>query len=84
MCYGTGEDPLIGDIVGDKSHRTGAVRYFIQYDTGVEELVILYDDGTTGIRHYPDDIILIARKSPDEIPTAHHAAHIKTTDKAFR
>ena len=58
--YISGEIPALGDRVSDRSLRSGIVTRFLFFGD-VSELVVEWDDGTTGIRYQPEDFVLVER-----------------------
>ena len=58
--YISGEVPTLGDLVSDSSSRSGIVTRFLLFGDDLE-LIVEWEDGTTGIRHFPTDVVLISR-----------------------
>ena len=64
--YVSGEGPALGDRVSNSSNRTGTVTRFLYFGDAAE-LVVEWDDGTTGIRYLPEDFILVERAPKETI-----------------
>ena len=64
MPYISGETPELGDRVCDSAQRSGTVTY-IFHTRAVTELIVDWDDGTTGIHYQPEDFVLIERVNED-------------------
>lgn len=63
MPYVTGENPEACDLVSDRFGRTGTVTHVIMWGSICSELVIEWDDGTTGIRYaVHEDLELLSRR----------------------
>ena len=63
MAYNTGEIPKVGDCICDKHHRRGVVSRILMWGSATAELVIRWEDGTTGIRHrMSEDFELLYRQ----------------------
>ena len=68
MAYSTGEFPETGDCVRNKEGRRGVVTHILRWDSGYSELIIGWDDGTTGIRYtVQEDFELLRRRGEREI-----------------
>jgi hypothetical protein len=63
MNYTTGEQPMRGDTVSDDTEREGVVAHLIYQGNELSELAIRWNDGTLGIRHYPDEDAFLGRLS---------------------
>ena len=70
MPYCTGEEPMVGDAVSDKERRVGTVTHIMHYGGGPAELVIEWEDGTTGIRYCcHEELMLIERRNTESVST---------------
>ena len=67
MPYNTGETPEVGDRIFDLEGRLGAVTHVIMWGSGRTELVIKWDDGTTGIRYLTHEDFELVRRKDGEI-----------------
>ena len=64
MPYFTGQEPMVGDAVSDRDRRVGFVTHIIQFGVNPPELVIDWEDGTTGIGYFDHEaLVLVERRN---------------------
>jgi hypothetical protein len=76
MPYNTGQIPKVGDCIADKQHRRGIVSHIMRLGSTASELVIKWEDGTTGIRYTtPEDFELLDQQIEiaDKARKSHHS-----------
>jgi hypothetical protein len=70
LPYVSGEIPALGDRVSGSSNRTGTVTRFLFFGDD-PELVVEWDDGTTGIRYQAADFVLVERAAKETVSVPH-------------
>ena len=64
MPYFTGQEPMVGDAVSDRDRRIGFVTHIIHFGANPPELVIDWEDGTTGIGYFDyEALVLVERRN---------------------
>jgi hypothetical protein len=60
LPYFSGQLPMLRDRVSDSANLTGTVTQ-IRHIEGDAQLVVLWDDATTGINNHADGLVLVER-----------------------